>query len=129
LNRQCPATTLRGGQCSGSVPEGKYWCWYHDPANSDKRKRAASRGGKGNRSRVSRDLHKLLEDLTAQVVAGDLEPYPASVAGQLVGVRLRLLEYERRVKEQDELVGRLEELEEQITAEKNSEGRRSSWGV
>ncbi len=112
MNRQCPATTLRGGQCSGSVPEGKYWCWYHDPANSDKRKRAASRGGKGNRAGVSRDLHKLLEDLTAQVVAGDLEPYPASVAGQLVGVRLRLLEYERRVKETDTLEARIEELSE-----------------
>ncbi len=129
MNRQCPATKRNGDRCSGSVPEGKYHCWFHDPANSDKRKRAASRGGKGNRSRVSRDLHKLLEDLTAQVVAGDLEPYPASVAGQLVGVRLRLLEYERRVKEQDELVGRLEALEEQIAAEKNSEGRRSSWGA
>jgi len=129
LNRQCPATKRNGDRCSGSVPEGKYHCWFHDPANSGKRKRAASRGGKGNRAGVSRDLHKLLEDLTERVVSGDLEPYPASVAGQLVGVRLRLLEYERRVKEQDELVGRLEELEEQITAEKNSEGRRSSWGV
>jgi len=114
LNRQCPATTLRGGQCSGSVPDGKYWCWYHDPANSDKRKRAASRGGKGNRSRVSRDLHKLLEDLTAQVVAGDLEPYPAAVAGQLVGVRLRLLEYERKLKETDELEVKVAELAEAL---------------
>ncbi len=129
MNRQCPALKRDGNQCSGSVPEGKYHCWFHDPANSGKRKRAASRGGKGNRAGVSRDLHKLLEDLTERVVSGDLEPYPASVAGQLVGVRLRLLEYERRVKEQDELVGRLEELEEQITAEKNSEGRRSSWGA
>ncbi len=44
------------------------------------------------------------------MVAGDLAPYPASVAGQLVGVRLRLLEYERRVKETDTLEARIEEL-------------------
>jgi hypothetical protein len=56
-------------------------------------------------------LHKLLERLTEQVVSGELEPYPASVAGSLVGVRLRLLEYERRVKETDTLELRLEELE------------------
>jgi hypothetical protein len=118
LNRHCPATKRNGDRCSGSVPEGKYHCWFHDPANSDKRKRAASRGGKGNRSRVSRDLHKLLEDLTAQVVAGDLEPYPASVAGQLVGVRLRLLEYERRVRETDTLELRLEELSEAFERQK-----------
>jgi hypothetical protein len=63
-------------------------------------------------------LHKLLESLTEQVVAGDLEPYPASVAGQLVGVRLRLLEYERRVRETDTLELRLEELSEAFERQK-----------
>lgn len=126
MNRQCPATKRNGDRCSGSVPEGKYYCWFHDPANSDKRRRAASRGGKGNRSRVSKDLHQLLEDLTEQVVSGALEPYPASVAGQLVGVRLRLLEYERRVREQDEILARVEQLEEAAAS-----GRRGSqrWGA
>ncbi len=112
MNRQCPATKRNGDRCSGSVPEGKYHCWFHDPANSDKRRRAAARGGRGNKSKVSKDLHKLLESLTEQVVSGELEPYPASVAGSLVGVRLRLLEYERRVKETDTLELRLEELSE-----------------
>ncbi len=120
MRDQCPATTLKGGQCSGSVPDGKYWCWYHDPANSDKRRRAASKGGKGNRSKVSKDLHNLLEDLTEQVVSGTLEPYPASVAGGLVGVRLRLLEYERKLREVEEIDARLEELE---VALENQKGR------
>jgi hypothetical protein len=112
LKRQCPATKRNGDSCSGSVPEGKYHCWFHDPANADKRRRAAAKGGRGNRSKVSKDLHRLLESLTEQVVSGDLEPYPASVAGQLVGVRLRLLEYERRVKEQEEIIERIEALEQ-----------------
>jgi hypothetical protein len=120
----CLGTKRNGERCTASVEAPLTHCWWHDGKNSEQRKRAASRGGKSKPSRVSRDLHKLLEDLTARVVAGHLEPYPAAVAGQLVGVRLRLLEYERRVREQDELVGRLEELEEQIAAEKNSEGRR-----
>jgi hypothetical protein len=126
LSRKCPAITLKGGQCSGSVPVGKYQCWYHDPANSDKRRRAASRGGKGNKSRVSKDLHALLEDLTEQVVSGELEPYPASVAGSLIGVRLRLLEYERRVKETEEIEARISELEEAAAS-----GRRGNqrWGA
>jgi hypothetical protein len=120
LNRQCPATKRNGDRCSGSVPESKYHCWFHDPANSEKRRRAASRGGKGNRSKVSKDLHSLLEDLTKQVVSGTLEPYPASVAGGLVGVRLRLLEYERKLKEVEEIDTRLEELE---VALENQKGR------
>ena len=114
MNRQCPSTKRNGDRCSGSVPEGKYHCWFHDPANSDKRRRAASRGGKGNRSKVSKDLHKLLEDLAEQVVSGELEPYPASVAGQLVGIRLRVLEYERKVRETDELEVKVAELSEAL---------------
>jgi hypothetical protein len=122
LNRQCPALKRDGNQCSGSVPEGKYHCWFHDPANSGKRRRAASRGGKGNKSKVSKDLHKLLEDLTGQVVSGDLEPYPASVAGQLIGVRLRLLEFERRVRETDTLEARIEELSAALERQKGGGG-------
>jgi hypothetical protein len=118
LNRQCPATKRNGDRCSGSVPEGKYHCWFHDPASSDKRRRAASRGGKGNRSKISEDLHKLPEDLTERVVGGDLEPYPASVAGQLVGARLRLLEYERKAKETDELEVKLTEMAEALERQK-----------
>jgi len=125
LNHQCPSLKRNGDRCSGSVPEGKYHYWFHDPANSDKRRRAASKGGKGNRSKVSKDLHQLLEDLTERVVSGDLQPYPASVAGQLVGVRLRLLEYERKLKETQELEARLGELEAALTAR---EGERRGWG-
>jgi hypothetical protein len=110
LNRQCPSLKQNGDRCRGNVPEGKYHCWFHDPANSGKRKRAASKGGKGNRSKVSKDLHVLLEDLTERVVSGDLEPYPASVAGSLIGVRLRLLEFERKVKETDELEAKVDEM-------------------
>jgi hypothetical protein len=126
LNWQCPAITLKGGQCSGSVPEGKYHCWYHDQAHSDKRRRAASRGGKGNKSKVSKDLHALLESLTEQVVSGELEPYPASVAGSLIGVRLRLLEYERRLKETEEIEARISELEEAAASGRRGDQR---WGA
>ena len=80
--------------------------------------------GKAKKGRLAKDLHALLEDLTQRVVDGDLEPYPASVAGQLVGVRLRLLEFERKVQEQDELIERLNLLEE---AQKK--GERSPWGA
>jgi hypothetical protein len=62
----------------------------------------------------------LLEDLTEQVVGGALEPYPASVAGQLVGVRLRLLEYERRLKETEELEAKVEEMSEALERQKGS---------
>ncbi len=112
MTRQCPTPKRDGDECRGNVPEGKYHCYFHDPANTGKRRKAASKGGKGKLSRVSKDLHVLLETLTEQVMSGDVEPYPASVAGSLIGVRLRLLEYERKLKETDEVIGRLDALEE-----------------
>ncbi len=107
---QCAGNKRNGERCTATVEPPQAFCWWHDDANAEQRRRAASKGGKSKPSRVSRDLHLLLESLTEQVVAGDLEPYRASVAGQLVGVRLRLLEYERRLKETDTLEGRIEEL-------------------
>jgi hypothetical protein len=128
LPRKCPAIKRNGEACSGTVPEGRFHCWAHDPANRDARHRIASRAGKGNarssKTKLSKNLHTFLGDLTQRVVDGDLEPYPASVAGQLVGVRLRLLEYERKVQEQDELIGRLDRLE---AAQKK--GDRAPWGA
>jgi hypothetical protein len=115
---QCAGNKRNGERCTATVEPPQAFCWWHDDANAEQRQRAASRGGKSKPSRVSKDLHKLLESLTAQVVAGDLEPYPASVAGQLVGVRLRLLDYERRVKDQDELEVKLEEMAEALERQK-----------
>ena len=46
------------------------------------------------------------------------------MANQLIGTRIRLLEYERRLKEQEELEGRLEELEAILTQRKDASG----WG-
>jgi len=100
-----------GNRCSGRVPEGKYYCWFHDPEHEGKRRRIASRAGKGNRARLSKNLHARLDELIEQVVGGELEPYPGSVAGQLVRTKLALMEYERKLKETQELEDRLEELE------------------
>ena len=122
MDRKCPAITQKGGQCTGNVKPGNYYCYWHDPANSDKRHRVAVKAGKSKKGRLAKDLHALLEDLTEQVVSGELEPYPASVAGQLIGVRLRLMEQERKIRETEELESRIEELEEAAS------GRSQRWG-
>jgi predicted DNA-binding protein YlxM (UPF0122 family) len=53
----------------------------------------------------------LLENLTERVVAGELETSRGAVANQLIGTRIRLLDYERRLKELEEFEARLGELE------------------
>lgn len=99
------------------------YCWAHDPANAERRQRAASRAGRGKTGKVVKGLHDLLEDLTQQVIDGDLETSKGAVANQLITTRIKLFEYERRLKEAEELEKRLEALEQ---AQEREGGR---WGA
>jgi hypothetical protein len=120
----CAGTKRNGEGCTASVEPPLRYCWWHDPANAEKRHRAASKGGRGKTSKVTKGLHELLEDLANRVIEGTLETSRGAVANQLIGTRIRLLEYERRLKEQEELEGRLEELEAILTQRKDASG----WG-
>jgi len=101
-----------GSQCTVSVNPLQTHCWWHAPENSAKRQKAAARGGKAKASRVGKELHALLEDLTKRVIDGELETSRGAVANQLIGTRIRLFEYERRLKELEELEARLEAVED-----------------
>jgi hypothetical protein len=52
-----------------------------------------------------------LEKLTEDVASGKLAPYKAAVIVQALNTRIRLVEVERRVAEQEELLERLDALE------------------
>jgi hypothetical protein len=58
------------------------------------------------------------------LVDGSLVAYGGAVAAQLINARIRLVEVERRVREQEELVERLERLERSRGA-----GGASIWGT
>ena len=120
LGTKCGGFKRDGTPCAVTVEEGQTYCWWHSPAYSEERKRAASKGGKAKANPLVRELHKLLEELTAAVVAGELVPYRGAVAAQLVNARIRLVETERRIQEQEELLERLDALER---------GRGGRWGA
>lgn len=118
----CSAIKPNGERCKALAAAGKQWCAFHDPTRKEARKRAASKGGKGKASRELPAIKARLEDLTEQVLAGELETGRAAVANQLINTRLRAVELERKIKETDELEARLEALE------RAREGR-SRWGA
>jgi len=62
-------------------------------------------------SRELAGLKAQLQDLTKDVLAGDLETGRTSVANQLINTHLRAIDVERRVKEAEELEERLEAIE------------------
>jgi hypothetical protein len=75
----------------------------------------------GELAEVKAQLRTLADD----VVAGTIDKGRGSVAAQIIGVFARVVEVERKVKEQDELIERLEDLET-LLAEKKEQNR---WGA
>jgi hypothetical protein len=115
---RCTAIKPNGEQCGAGAIGGSEFCWNHDPKNEAARKRKASkggkRGGKGRPQVETAAIKALLEDLTQQVLDGELPTNMAAVANQLINTRLRAIEQERKIKETEELEARLTELEEAL---------------
>ena len=122
---QCTAVKRNGEPCTLSANGPQGLCWAHDPANAEKRRRGASRGGRAKANRELPTIKALLEDLTDQVLAGDLETSKAAVANQLINTRLRAIEVERKIREAEEIEERLAALERSIRP--RSQGGR--WGT
>jgi hypothetical protein len=108
----CCTTKANGEPCTLSANGPQGLCWAHDPANREKRRTMASKAARSKKpSRELAGLKVQLQDLTKDVLAGDLETGRAAVANQLINTRLRAIEVERRVKEAEELEERLEAIE------------------
>ena len=117
-----------GGRCKAeAVPEAE-WCWNHHPDYEQARRRRASKGGKrGGRGRPQAelsDIKRRLSDLADDVLEGRQDKGVAAVASQVLNVLLRAISVETELKEQFELVQRLEALEEGLEQNKR---RNSTW--
>jgi hypothetical protein len=108
----CRATKANGEPCTLAANGPQRFCWAHDPANREKRRRMASKAARSKPNREIPAIKALLEDLIERVLAGDLETGRAAVANQLVNTRLRAIETERKIKETEELEARIEALEQ-----------------
>jgi hypothetical protein len=121
LSSTCTATKRDGSPCTlpATGPEGL--CWAHNPKFAEKRRRGQSRGGKNKPSKELVDIKQRLSDLADDVLAGAVDKGVAAVASQILNVYLRAISTELAVREQMELVERLDAIEEALKA--RSEGR------
>jgi len=85
----------------------------------------ASKAAKSKPNRELLSIKALLEDLTEQVLAGELPAGPAAVANQLINTRLRAIEQERKIREAEDLEDRIEALERASEAKKGAR----KWGA
>ena len=98
------------------------YCYHHDPATAEKRKRVATKGGKSKGpNRELADIKRLISALVAGVLKGTTNRADAAVCGQLANTQLRAVAVELRVREQLDLIERVEELEE-IVDRQNKRG-------
>jgi hypothetical protein len=107
----CSGIKRDGSRCTATVEPPQQYCWWHDPANADKRRRAASKGGKGGGSREVRDLKRRISEVVDAVLEGTQDRGRAAVAIQGFNALRSMLELERKIREQEEILERLEALE------------------
>src|SRR5215212_6650329 len=128
---RCAFIKPGGDRCGATAMKGYDTCYGHRPDLADERRRNASKGGRSGgrgRGRSSSELACIkaqLEDLTEQVLSGELPTGRAAVANQLINTRLRAIEQERKIREAEEIEERLSRLEEIAKAKLG--GRR--WGA
>jgi hypothetical protein len=108
---RCAASKPDGSPCERIVGASQRYCYAHDPARSEERKRNASRGGKSKGNSEIADLKGQLRKLAADVLSGEVGRSEAAVVNQILNTRARLIELERKVREQEILEERLEALE------------------
>src|ERR687894_667145 len=124
-----PGNKLDGSRCTVTVEPPRTYCWWHDPANAEERRRAASRGGKrAGRGRPVSELARLqgrFEDLAAKVLSGEVERARAAVACQLLNGARACVRDALTAREQEELIERLEALEGALEHKRGG----SRWGA
>ncbi len=108
----CRANKRDGSPCTAPATGANGFCWAHDPANSEQRRRIARKGGRGKGGGELSDLKRQVKDLAADVLEGKVDRGRAAVANQLYNTLIRAIEQERKQRELEELAERLEALEQ-----------------
>jgi hypothetical protein len=115
LLAKCSGITQAGTACKGIPIDGSDYCYAHHPDHIEERRRHGSKGGKrGGRGRPQAELTEIkqrLSDLAEDVLEGRQDRGVAAVASQVLNVYLRAVSVELKVREQQEITERLEELE------------------
>jgi hypothetical protein len=125
----CSGIRADGGRCQAQAMRNSEWCINHHPDRAELRRRRASKGGKrGGRGRPIAELAALRDEnaeIRRRLLVGALLPNVAAVAVQSINTDIRAVGAAIKAREQEELVERLESLEEAL----GPEGGSRSWGA
>ena len=109
----CSGIKRDGSRCTATVEPPQEYCWWHNPANADKRRQAASKGGRGGGSKEIRELKRRISEVIEAVLEGSQDRGRGAVAIQGFNAYRGVLELERKIRELDELEARIAALEQE----------------
>ena len=114
----CSGIRADGGRCRAQAMRNSAYCIGHDPDQAEARRRRASKGGKrGGRGRPVAERGALRDEnagIRRLLLEGELAPNVAAVAVQSINTDIRAVGATLKAREQEELMERLEALEEQL---------------
>jgi hypothetical protein len=123
----CSGIRADGGRCGAQAIRSTEFCVNHHPDYADARRRRNSKGGKrGGRGRPASELARLkarFEELADKVLDGEVERGIGAVAGQLLNGARACVRDGLAAREQEELISRMEQLEQDIEASRSSATR------
>lgn len=119
----CIGVKPNGELCRGVAKRGSDWCPAHDPARKEARRKSASRAARSKKpDREIAEVKEQVAELIRDVRAGKRDRADATACGQLYNVLLRAVSVGLKVREQLELEGRLEALEEYFEQQRAGQG-------
>jgi hypothetical protein len=124
MGGQCAGIKRDGGRCTVILTGSQEYCYQHDPARAEDRRRAASRAGRSKPSRELNDVKDRIREMIADVRDDKMDRADAAVCGQLYNSLIRCISVELKLKEQEELIERLEQVEAELESRKRSR----PWG-
>jgi hypothetical protein len=109
----CSGIKPDGGRCERIVSAEQEYCYSHDPERASERKRNAPRG-KAKANQEIADVKGRLRRLAEDTLSGQVQRGTAAVVATIWRVYLRAVSTELAVREQLELIERLEALEQAV---------------
>lgn len=125
---QCAGMKADNGRCGAQAITGAMVLSHHPDYEEARRRRAAKGGKRGGRGRPGADLADLKRDVRkviGNVLAGNVLQGPGAVALQGYNTLLRATKLELDIREQTELIERLEALEQAH----EQRGGNKRWGA
>jgi hypothetical protein len=116
---RCAGITRAGGRCSHTATADTF-CHLHHPDRAEQRRRDASRGGKAGGNGRSSGLSETAEAkrwiraLVARLLKGEVPRDVATAAFMGLGTLARYIDLERRLIEQEEVLVRMEKIEDAL---------------